>query len=119
MTRPSATPVVCLCACFTSWSYDSNACNSGFSVRFSICLGAMVTQIACILGKEILVCQLHCGQLLPFGPLPLEGSRVWWGVPSLLCATGASGLLLQVVPPIVELSLQSLLLRSVTERSAL
>jgi hypothetical protein len=61
--------------------------------------------------QEILVCQMHCGQLLSFGLLHLEGSRAQCGDPSLICIVGATGLLLQVVPPTLELVLQSLLLQ--------
>jgi hypothetical protein len=65
---------------------------------------------ACTPRQEILVCQLCCGQLLPFGLLHLEGSWAQCRAPSLLCVAGATGLLLQVVPPAVELALRSLLL---------
>jgi hypothetical protein len=61
--------------------------------------------------KEILICQLCYGQLLPLGLLHLEGSRAQCGAPSLLCAIGAAGLPLQVVPPTVELVLHPLLRR--------
>jgi hypothetical protein len=65
----------------------------------------------CTLRKELLVCQLHCGQLFPFGLLHIEGSQAQCGAPSLLCTTGVARLLLQFVPPVVELTLWSLLLR--------
>jgi hypothetical protein len=59
--------------------------------------------------QEILVCQLYCGQLLPLGLLHPAGSRAQCGAPSLLCVVGATRLLLQVVPPAVELVLRPLL----------
>jgi hypothetical protein len=66
---------------------------------------------SCTSRKELLVCQLHCGKFLPFGLLHLEGSRAQCEAPSLLCTAGVVGLLLQVVPPTVELALRPLLLQ--------
>jgi hypothetical protein len=63
---------------------------------------------SCTPRKDLLVCQLCHGQLLPFGLLHIEGSQAQCRVPSLLCT---AILLLQVVPPVVELALQSLLIR--------
>jgi hypothetical protein len=60
--------------------------------------------------KELLVCQLRYGQLLPFGLLYLEGYWEQCEAPSLLCAARSIGLLLQFVPPSVELALRFLLL---------
>jgi hypothetical protein len=69
----------------------------------------------CTPRQEILICQLHCGKFLPLGLLHLEGSRAQCRAPSLLCTAGAAGLLLQVVPPVVELSLHVFTSTTVTE----
>jgi hypothetical protein len=73
--------------------------------------GRYIYSASCTPRKEILMCQLHYGQLLPLGILHLEGSRAQCGAPSLLCAVGSTGLPLQVVPPTVELVLQPLIRR--------
>jgi hypothetical protein len=65
---------------------------------------------ACILGQELLVCQLRCGQLLPFDLLHLTGSRALRVVPNLLCVVVVVESLLQVVPPAMGLSLRYLIL---------
>jgi hypothetical protein len=64
---------------------------------------------SCTPRQEILVYQQRCGQLLLIGPLHLEESRAQCGAPIMLCVVGAIGLLLQGVPPTVELVLHPLL----------
>jgi hypothetical protein len=61
--------------------------------------------VSCTPRQDILISQLRCWQLLLVGPLRLEGSRAQCRAPSLLCIVGAIGLILQVAPPIVKLSL--------------
>jgi len=65
--------------------------------------------VAFIPRKEILVCQLHCGKFLPRDLLHLEESREQCGAPSLLCVVRATGLILQVMPLVVELNIWPLL----------
>jgi hypothetical protein len=57
---------------------------------------------ACTPRQEILICQLHRGQWLPFGLVHIEGSRAQCRAPSLLSTIG---LRLRVVPPTMGLSL--------------
>jgi hypothetical protein len=65
--------------------------------------------VSCIPMQYILIYQLCCEKFLLAGPLCLEGSRAQCRAPILLCIVGATRLLLQVVPPTVELSLRPLL----------
>jgi hypothetical protein len=61
--------------------------------------------ISCIPRKDILVCQLCCGQFLPLGLLCLVGSQVLRVAPNLLCITVVVESLLQVALPTVGLYL--------------
>jgi hypothetical protein len=61
----------------------------------------------CTTRQDILICQLHCEQLLLAGILSPEGFRVQCGVLDLRCAAVVSGLPLPAMPPAVELGPRS------------
>jgi hypothetical protein len=61
---------------------------------------------ACTPRQDLLIYQLCCGQLPPFGLIHLERSQAQCGALSRLCT---ARLRLRVLPPVMELILQPLL----------